>query len=223
VRAASALLLVAGVGAGLSAGSWRVAGLLSERDPRSRAITREIPWDGSEALVVGAPADVRFIQAPGPGKVVVTGRPRSVDTFRVAGGVLDDRTLRTGERLQIVVTAPKVTRFSLKGTDTLGIEGFDQDELRIEATGRAKVKAAGRTRTVHLALQGSGAADLSQVEAAGAEVALSASRLAVVAPRSWAKASGRGVVVLVSRPDAVESDMAGDGQVIRAAPPGPAF
>ena len=134
------LLLVTAVGAGVSASSSTIADFLSGRDPRSRPVTREVQWDGGEVLIVGVPADVRFIQAPGPGRVVVTGRRRSVDTFHVEAGVLEDGTWRTGERLQIVVTAPRVTRFSVKGRDTLSIEGFDQDELRIETTGRAEVE-----------------------------------------------------------------------------------
>jgi len=216
-----ALFLVTAVGAGVSASSWTIADFLSGRDPRGRSVTRELPWDGGDVLTVGVPADVRFIQAAGPGKVVVTGSPRSVDSLHVEAGVLDDRTWRTGERLQIVVTAPRVTRFSVKGRDTLSIEGFDQDELRIEATGRAEVKAAGRAGTVRLDLRGSGWADLSQLQAEGTEVVLSASRSAIVGPTSWAKVSGGGLVVLLSRPEAVELDLQGAGRLIRAALPGP--
>lgn len=223
MKTVHALLLVTALGAGVAASSWTVADILSERDPRSRPVTREIPWDGGDVLIVAAPADVRFIQAPGPGKVVVTGRRRSVDTFHVEAGVLKDRTWRTGERLQIVVTAPRVTRFSVKGHDSLSIEGFDQDELRIDATGRAEVKAAGRAGNVKLELQGSGWADLSQLQTRGTEVVLSASRSAIVVATSWAKVSGQGLVVLLSRPDVVELDLQGAGRVIRAAPPGASF
>lgn len=186
---------------------------------KASSLTREIPWDGSEVLILTVPAHVRFIQTPGPGKVVVTGPRRSVETFHVAGGELKDRTLRTGAQLQIVVTAPKITRFSAKGDDRLTIEAFDQDELHIETTGRADVKATGRTGTVTLNLQGFGWADLSQLHAQGADIALTGSRQAIAAPTAWAKLSGNGDVVLLTNPTELTSELRGAGRVIHAGPP----
>lgn len=184
------------------------------------AITREIPWDGSETLVLDVPAEVRFVQTPGPGKVVITGPRRSVERFDVTGGVLSDHRLRTGTQLKIVVTAPKITRFVAKGGDKLTIEGFDQGELQIETTGRADVKATGRTGTIKLNLQGFGWADLSQVQAQGAEVSLTGSRRAIIAPTSWAKLSGNGAVVLLTRPGQLTQELWGAGRVIHAYPAG---
>lgn len=186
-------------------------------------ITREIPWDGSEALTIAVPADVRFVQAPGPGKVLVSGPRRSVESFKVSGGVLRDGTLRTGKPLTIVVTAPKITRFAAQGSTKLTIEGFDQDELQLETTGRADVKAAGRAGTIKLNLQGFGWADLSQVQAQGAEIALTGSRRALVAPQVWAKLSGNGVVVLLTRPTQLDLELWGAGRVFHAGPLQPAL
>lgn len=178
--------------------------------------TREIPWDGSESLVLEVPASVRFVQAPGPGRVVVTGPSRSVDTFSVSGGVLRDGVLRTGEPLQIVVTAAKITRFSIKGDDRLLIEAFDQDELHVETTGRADVKAVGRAGTIKLSLQGFGWADFSHFKSDGAEVSLTGGRNAVIAPSAWARLSGKGDVVLLTQPSDLKLDFYGSGRVIHA-------
>ncbi len=182
------------------------------------AVTREIPWDGSESLVLEVPAHVRFVQATGSGSVVVTGSRRSVETFSATGGVLRDKTLRTGEPLQIVVTAPKITRFSAKGDDRIAIEAFDQDELHIETTGRADIKAAGRAGTVTLKLQGFGWADLSHLKADGADLTLTGGRNAVIAPSVWAKLSGKGDVVLLTQPSDLKLDPQGSGRVIYAGP-----
>lgn len=189
------------------------------------SITREIPWDGSEALILDVPAEVRFVQTPGPGKVVVTGPRRSVERFDVIGGVLRDHRLRTGTQLKIVVTAPKITRFSVKGGDKLTIEGFDQDELQIEATGLADIKATGRSGTIKLNLQGFGWADLSQVQAQGADIQLTGSRNAIIAPVAWAKLSGNGTIVLLTRPARLTQELWGAGRVIHAyaGVPGPAL
>ena len=187
--------------------------------PDSGPVTREIAWDGSESMVLDVPANVRFVQASGPGKVVITGPRRSVETFTVAGGVLKDGTLRTGERLHIFVTAPKIIRFSVKGSDHLVIEGFDQDELRIETTGRADVKASGCARTIRLNLQGSGWADLSQLKTDGAEVMLTGGRNAIIAPTMWAKLSGNGDVVLLTQPPELTLKFGDSGRVLQTSSP----
>jgi hypothetical protein len=211
------LLYTFAIGAVVSASSCSISRHLAERDPNSALVTRELAWEDAETLVLGPPAEVRFVQAPGPGKVFVTGPRRSVEAFSATRGVLDDGTLRTGEPLKIVVTAPNVTRFVLKGRDKLVIENFDQAELRIETTGWADVKAAGRAAVVRLNLLGTGWADLSQVDAGGAEVALTGSRRAIVAPREWAKISGNGDVILTTEPRHVSQGYGG-GRVIRAHP-----
>jgi Putative auto-transporter adhesin, head GIN domain len=213
------LLITFAVCAVVSASSCSISRRLAEHDPQRRPVTRELAWDGAESLIVSVPAQVRFVQSPGPGKIIVTGPRRSVETFSAIDGVLDDRTWRTAERLDIVVNAPKVTRFSVKGHDTLIIENFDQEELRIATTGWAEVKATGRARTVHLELLGSGWADLSQVDAGGAEVTLTGLRNAVVAPRDWAKISGNGDVILTTEPARLSKRLHGSGRVIRARPP----
>ncbi|HEY6125772.1 MAG TPA: DUF2807 domain-containing protein [Steroidobacteraceae bacterium] len=213
------LLLLAIGGLAVSASALTVAGALEEKDLAKPAITREIAWDGSESLVVDAPAEVRFVQSAGPGKVLITGASRSVETFRIDGGVLRDERWHTGKPLRIEVHAPKVTRFVVKGGDKLTIESFDQPELHIEATGRADVTAAGRATTLKLILQGSGWADLSGLATDGAEVTVSGSRQALIAPLSWATLSGNGTVVLLTNPPRVDTNFGESGRVIRATPP----
>lgn len=194
-----------------------VAASLATSLPAANAIvTRELPWDGSESLVLEVPAHVRFVQTAGPGRVIVTGARRSVETFSATGGILRDKKLRTGKPLQIVVTAPKITRFAVKGDDRIAIEAFDQDELHIETTGRADIKAAGRAGTVTLKLQGFGWADLSHLKSDGADLTLTGGRNAVIAPSAWAKVSGKGDVVLLTQPADLKLDHQGSGRVIHA-------
>lgn len=219
MNSSRALLLTFAIGTVVSISACSIARELAQRDPDRGPITRELAWDSAESLVVGVPADVRFVQAHGPGKIVVTGPRRSVETFSAVGGVLDDATWRTGKRLKITVTAPKVTRFSVKGHDTLVIENFDQDELRIATTGWADVRAAGRARTIRLELLGSGWANLSQLDTQSAEVSLTSLRSAIVAPRAWARISGQGDVILTTEPAEISQDPAGGGRVIRVRPP----
>ena len=207
------MLALSGLCAAISFSAFAASEALALRDPASQAVTREIPWDGSESLSVGVPASVRFVQTAGPGKITVTGPRRSVENFSAHGGYLNDSRWRTGQSLDIVVQAPKITRFSLKGSDKLVVEAFDQPELLIETVGRAEVKASGRTGRVTLQLQGMGWADLSALAAEEADVTVTGSRHALVAVSEKARISGNGSVVLVSKPKILDLDLGESGRV----------
>jgi hypothetical protein len=205
-----ALTVACGV---ISLSSFAFAETLEKNDPAGAAVTRELAWDGSESLTVEVPASVRFVQTEGPGKVIVTGPRRSVEHFTATGGVLSDQRWRTGKPLHIVVHAPRITRFSLKGTDKLVVERFDQPRLTIETVGSAEVRAAGRVGHLTLQLQGRGWADLSALTAAEADVSVTGSRHALLAATEKARISGNGSVVLVGKPKSLELKLAESGRV----------
>ena len=119
----------------------------------------------------------------------------------------------SGKPLDVVVHAPRITRFSLKGSDTLVLEGFDQPELTIETVGRAEVHGSGRAGRVRLQLQGIGWVDLSSLAASEADVTLSGSRHALLSASEKASISGNGSVVLVSKPRALELNLGDSGRV----------
>lgn len=197
----------------ISFSSLAVAETLEKNDPAAAAVTRELAWDGSESLTVEVPASVRFVQTDGPGKVIVTGPARSVESFSASGGVLSDQRWRTGKPLDVVIHAPKITHFSLKGTDKLVVEGFNQPRLTIETVGSAEVRAAGQVGHLTLQLQGRGWADLSGLTATEADVSVTGSRHALLAATEKARISGNGSVVLVGKPKSLELKMAESGRV----------
>jgi Putative auto-transporter adhesin, head GIN domain len=207
------LLTIAAICAALSLSSFAAADSLAARDPAGEAVTRELAWDGSETLTVGVPAHVRYVQTDGPGKVRVTGPRRSVDEFSVAGGVLSDKRWRTGKPIEVVVYAPRITRFSLKGNDRLVVEGFDQPELWIETVGRAEAKVSGNAGRVTLQLQGFGWVDLSELTAREADVTLTGSRHALVGASERVRVSGNGSVVLVKKPKSLDLALGESGRV----------
>lgn len=212
-------LMLGAACAAVSLTTLAAAESLAERDPAAKAVARELPWDGSESLTLGVPASVRFVQSEGPGKVVVTGPPRSVEKFSVSGGVLSDSRWHSGKPIEIVVYAPKITHFSLKGSDRLVIEAFDQPELTIETTGRAEVKASGRAGHVALQLQGFGWVDLSTLAATEADVDVAGARHALLAVRERARISGNGSVVLVGKPAKLQLDLGDSGRVFTLGEP----
>lgn len=185
-------------------------------DPQWDSATKEIAWDGSTTLVLDVPADVTFTQGgAGPGKLTVTGPKRAIDTLSLAGGRLTDAVNNEGQRLTIVMTAPKVTRFELTGIDRLTLDGYDQDSLEISTTGMSKVTGHGKTKTLRLDMTGAGEVDLADLDADRAEVTLSGAARASIAPRTSAKldVSGSGQVELKTRPLTLEKNVSGSGEV----------
>jgi hypothetical protein len=209
----SRLVALFGICAAISFSTYSASEGLAARDPAAAAVTRELPWDGSESLTLEVPAKVRFVQTEGPAKVVVTGPRRSVEGFSARSGVLSDDRWHTGDAVEVVVHAPRITHFSLKGSDRLVVEGYDQPYLLVETVGRAEVQAAGRVGHLKLQLQGFGWVDMSGLKATEADVTLSGSRHALVAASDRARISGNGSVVLVSRPKSVDLDLGESGRV----------
>jgi hypothetical protein len=207
------LLSIAGACAAVCVSSLAASSTLEERDLAGAPVTRELPWDGSEMLTIEMPANVRFVQTAGPGKVIVTGPRRSVESFSADGGVLSDSRWRTGKHLDVVVQAAKITQFSLKGTDKLVIESYDQPQLSIETTGRSEVKVSGQAGRVTLQLQGFGWADLSALSAVEADVTVTGARHALVSARDRVRVTGNGSVVLLVKPKDLELDLGESGRV----------
>ena len=101
-------------------GPWRSH---HDQGPGSESTTRELTWDGTEALDLAVPAELVFTQGgTGPGQLTITGPKYIVDALTLAAGRLDDGMShhRRG-RLKILMTAPKVTRFDLGGSSRLTI------------------------------------------------------------------------------------------------------
>jgi len=179
--------------------------------------TREIAWSGGDTLDIDVPADVQFTQAPGPGKLTVTGPKSMVDEIEVDGGRVTFRHhghMRWGD-LTIVMTAPSVTRFEMEGSGKIAIAGYRQDKLDIELSGDGDVSAAGEAKAVSLNISGSGNADLGGLKARDANVEIDGSGNATLAPTDSAKVdiSGSGDVTLLTRPARLESNISGSGTV----------
>jgi hypothetical protein len=192
--------------------------------------TRRVAWTGGESLTVEGSIDVTFVQGAAS-EVVITGPRSAVERVVVEGGRIRVRDgaervtfgFRPGgfeawsdsERLRVVVTAPRVSRFELKGSDDLSIEGYDQDTLAIDVSGSGEVTARGRTRSLTLDLSGSGEADLSSLQTTDAAVDVSGSGEARVAPTGNARidVSGSGDVTLTTRPAQLSQNLSGSGDV----------
>ena len=116
---------------------------------------RTLAWTGGDSLQIDLPADVRFIQAPGPGSVEVTGAVSAVDRVILKGDSLrfdhDGPRRWWRHKLHVVIRAPDVSHFDLSGASTLKIEDYRQDKLNLEVSGAAEVTALAIVRAVRAA------------------------------------------------------------------------
>lgn len=216
------LVLVALGGALLCAGCLGGAYTLANVDDSGSTaiITREIPWDGSATASLGLPAVMRYIQAPGPGKITARGPHRSVSTLRVDGGTIHDTLMRTGAVLEITLTAPSVTSFYLNGRSRLTIEAYDQPSLTLHTEGAAAIDASGRAADVRVLMEGDGDINLARLGVETIDGDLNGFGALVAAPVRRAKldVSGMASAILLTRPPDLETHLEDSGRVIDASP-----
>jgi hypothetical protein len=182
--------------------------------------TREIAWSGEDGLEVDIPADVKFTQAPGPGKLVITGPKGTVDALQVSGSRLDFTDEPTNaQRVSIVMTAPSVHRFELDGEGSITIAGYHQDELELDISGDGNLAAAGQARQVKLDISGNGQADLAKLASESAQVDIEGSGRTTIAPSQSADLtiSGDGEINLTTHPADMHSDVSGSGRIVQGA------
>lgn len=181
------------------------------------SVTREIAWTGGDRLDVDTSANVQFTQAPGPGKLVVTGPREAVDHLVLNGSHLesDDDGWLSGP-VTVVMTAPDVRRFGLSGSGSVEIRNYAQDSLDLDLSGSGRVTAAGKTGSVRLDISGAGEADLAGLQAERADAEISGSGRASVAPTKSADLhiSGNGEINLTTHPADVSTDVSGSGRIV---------
>ncbi len=181
-------------------------------------ISRDIPWSGGESLDVDVAADVRYIQAVGPGKITVSGPRDAVQNLEVKDGRIgyagDDDS---DAKLVIVVSAPAVNTFSMQSSGSLAIENYNQDKLSLSLEGDADASATGKAKTVRLNISGSADANLGSLKVESAKVEIDGSGNATLAPTDGAEIelSGSGDATLLTDPPKLQTDVSGSGRVIR--------
>jgi hypothetical protein len=203
-----------------------------ENGARQPDVTKALAWTGGSSLILDLSADVTYVQGAQAG-VVVTGPKDVVDRVRLEGSRLSmlnggrhervvfgwDDNGPTGvadsERLRIVVTAPSVTDFDLRGSQNLEIRDYDQDRLDIAISGSGEATATGKTGLLTLDINGSGEASLAALQTRDATVDISGSGEARIAPTGKAdlSISGSGDISLATRPATVNQSISGSGDV----------
>jgi len=179
--------------------------------------TREFAWSGGQRLAVSLPAEVRYVQADGPARLTISGPAAALDNIEVQDGQIGFRNggFHGRRGLKVTLTAPNVNEFSLSGSGELYIDGYNQDRLSLDLTGSGEAEVRGATKTLKLDIAGSAEADLSGLVTQDADVDISGSGEAKIAPIESARLdiSGSGEVDLLTNPARLETDVSGSGSV----------
>jgi hypothetical protein len=108
---------------------WRHMSSRPSSSPSGPQSQRDFAFSG-DRLEINAPAEVDYVQAPGPAKLTIRGSKSALDRVKVEGGRITlAGAAPFGNELHITLTAPDVTRFELNGADRLNIKGYKQDQL----------------------------------------------------------------------------------------------
>lgn len=187
-------------------------------------------WTGGDTLAIDSSLDVDFVQGPA-NTVEIHGPKGLADRVRIENGRIflapgeervvfgwDDNGL-TGhaerDELKIIVTAPSITRFDMRGSPDLTVSGYDQPTMTVDISGSGTVKASGRTDALTVDVAGSGEAELADLVAGAARVDVSGSGQAEINARDEAAIdiSGSGNVDLTQRPTRLNQNISGSGSV----------
>lgn len=191
----------------------------SRADWSGPTITRDIAFTGAREVEINVPADVTYTQAP-QGSLRITGPKEIVDRLEVQGGEISLRGYRGwgrnhGGRLQIVMTGPDTRAFAVRGSQTLTIRNYQQDELSVDVAGSGKVTASGSADRSTIEIAGSGEVDLRDLALNHVSVEINGSGDVRVGPKQSADIdiNGSGDVTLTTQPPQLTTDIAGSGDI----------
>ncbi|MFN4295476.1 MAG: GIN domain-containing protein [Brevundimonas sp.] len=205
----------------ISGDGWDLANGDFRRESLDRTVvTRDIAWEGGEALTFDLPARVIYAQGDQP-SITVAGSAEIVDSVTFADGRFDLQDgVRTDRRSRprITVVAPAVTRFTLNGSQDLEIRDYDQPTLALAVSGSGDVEGYGRTGTLTVTIDGSGDVNLSGLPSTDAVIEINGSGDVEAAPSGQADVTirGSGDVDLITRPARLNSQVMGSGRVRQA-------
>jgi len=186
------------------------------------ARSRNIDWDGGDAVVIKLPADIRYRAGSGT-QLVVTGDPRLVAHVAVVNGVLAftcnlRHRLRNAEKLDVTLPGREFRSFELMGAGDLTLAGIDQPELELTLKGAGNVHAEGKTACLDVDVRGLGDLDLGALIATNATLSIRGAGDMDVAAEERLKVDirGAGDVHLKREPKELITDIRGAGSVYHA-------
>jgi hypothetical protein len=179
------------------------------------ATSRDIPWDGSNRVILAVRAHTQY--SPGSGGALhISGDPQTLAHLQLRDGHVELDCNRLFVRnLEITLPGQAFDSFTIAGGGQLHLQDLNQDKLKVVIAGSGTIKAEGKVDDIEVHIAGSGDADMGQVISSAAEVHIAGSGDTDVAPRDEADIhiAGSGDVTLHSHPRRVERSIHGSGRI----------
>jgi hypothetical protein len=199
-----------------SSRSWD-GGFVARAPSMNQPGHREWVWDGTDGLGIQVPATVHYVQGGSP-RIVITGPDDMLAQIAVGQGQVrcaDDECQFNRGKLDVTVGGMALRSIGISGSAQVLLGRLNQDELHLAISGSGSASAEGRVDRLELAIAGSGHAELGQLAVRSADVHISGSGGATLAPREDANimVSGSGGVRLMSRPARLRQMVSGSGGI----------
>jgi len=136
----------------------------------------------------------------------------------VRDGVLhvsNEQNYNSAKGVQLRISMLELTAVSTHGAGDIKVTDANSDDLKIESTGAASVKASGKAKSVTISSTGAGDVDASRLQTANARVTVSgAASISVYASEQLdVSVSGVGSVNYSGNPKTVNKNVSGVGSV----------
>ncbi|MCM2292821.1 DUF2807 domain-containing protein [Allorhizobium sp. BGMRC 0089] len=175
-----------------------------------------LPFTATDKLTIALPASIRYAVGD-TAQVAVSGNPALIDHVQIEGSELklDCHPGWVSSSLNITVTAPPITRWTLLGSEKLALPQLEQPHLVLNIRGSGSVTASGHVHDVDLDVSGSGTARLKDLTAQTAQVDIRGSGDVYITAKKDADVSisGSGDVKLFGNPVLRRSEIRGSGHI----------
>ncbi|MGO7172150.1 DUF2807 domain-containing protein [Rhizobium leguminosarum] len=194
-------------------GKWRPACQAATSNDKQLAL----PYAGADSVTIDLPALVSYRPGNGP-QAIISGEQALVDQVRIEDGKisLDCDPGSQTVKLNVQLTGPAISDWTLLGRGDLSLMQLNQPQLRLRIRGSGSVIATGATEKLDLDLSGSGAARLNDFIAQSAQINIRGSGNAQIAAQKDAEVSifGSGNVELSGAPALRRSELRGSGRIV---------
>lgn len=215
----SAIFLVAGLSLAdksqMPASLW--GSTISARElANSEKAQITLPFTATDSLTINVPAIVHY--APGDkAQAIISGDPALVNHVQIKDGrlSLDSDPGPIVFHLDINLTGPAITTWTLLGSEQLTLSNIEQPKLKLNIRGSGSVNASGHVDHIDMDISGSGAGRLKNLIAQTARIDIRGSGNTQITAKTDADVSisGSGNAELFGNPVLRRSNIRGSGRI----------
>ncbi len=129
--------------------------------------------------------------------------------------VTNEERINPSSGIQLRISLPELVSIASRGVGDINVQDANADDLKIDSTGAATIKATGKAKTATISSTGAGDIDASRLQAEKARVTVSGAASVTVYATDHldVSVSGAGSVDYLGNPKTVNKSVSGIGSV----------